>query len=79
MNRLWGRARIWDGMGLEARGLELRVGLSASGILAHAAGAGVSSGVHWLVLLENRRLSHFMPADSLVSIVKWCGLVPPKY
>lgn len=58
---------------------EIEVGLSESDVFANATGAGVSSGVHCLVLLENRRLNHFMPAENVVSVVEWCGLVPPKY
>lgn len=31
------------------------------GLSGSAAGTGISSGVHWLVLLENRRLTHLVP------------------
>lgn len=64
---------------MEERQVEIGVGLSESDVLASAAGAGVSLGVHWLVLLGNRRLSHFTLSENLVSIAEWCGLVPSKY
>lgn len=40
-------------MGLEEREVEIGVGLSESGVLANATGAGVSWGVRWLVFLED--------------------------
>lgn len=58
--------------------IETGVGLSESDVLANTARAGVSSRVCWLVLLENRRLSHFRPAENVVSIAEWCGLAPQK-
>jgi len=57
-------------MGLEEREMELGVVLSELDALASAAGAGVSSAVRWLLLLENKRLSHFTPAKVLASIVE---------
>lgn len=64
-------------MGLKERGIEAGVGLSASDVLANAAGTGVSLDLCWLVLLESRRLSHFIPIGNLVFFVEWCGLVSP--
>lgn len=57
---------------------ETGVGLSELDVLANTARAGVLLDVCQLVLLENRRLRHFMPTGNPVSIAEWCGLAPQK-
>lgn len=39
-----------------------------SGLSESAAGTGISLGMHWLVLLESRRLTHLVPAKNLAPL-----------
>lgn len=53
------RVKIWAGWRSDRE----------SGLSESAAGTGISSGMHWFVLLESRRLTHLVPAKNLAPLL----------